>query len=321
MSQTNPKNDNPLWGIFYIITAVSILAVMDAFTKHVASLYSFSQILFFRSIFSFIPLYFYLKRSGQLNTLKTKRLGFHFYRGMISIFATYCFVYALANIPLASMYAIEFAAPIFITILSVYMLREYVGFTRWVAVIGGFLGVLFIVRPGSDTFQLASLIALFGSFFYALGAIQIRQLSTTESSGSIVFYFIALCTIVSAILLPFSWKTPNLFDLMCLISVGLCGGVGQILFTKAFSQQKLAVIAPFGYVGIIWAVFFGWLFWNEIPGMNEWLGGIIIIVSGLYITFQEQKAKKLANAIELANIENVPNDLDYDIDGSMRREN
>jgi drug/metabolite transporter (DMT)-like permease len=292
MSYTNPQNDNSLWGIFYITAAVFMLAVMDAFIKHVAPHYSYAQILFFRSIFSFIPLLYYLKKSGQIYTLKTRRFGLHLYRGIVSIFATFCFVNALAHIPLASMYAIEFAAPIFITILSVMMLSEKVDLTRWMAVIGGFVGVLFIVQPGSETFHFASLFALFGSFFYALGAVQIRQLSTTESPGAIVFYFLLLCTIVSIALLPFSWKTPNWFDLMCLVFSGLTGGVGQIFFTKAFSQKKLSVIAPLGYTGILWAVFFGWAFWEEIPGNLEWVGGTIIILSGLYITYQEQRAKK-----------------------------
>ena len=297
MKTNNTENDNPLLGIIYITMAVFMLAVMDAFIKHVAPVYSYPQILFFRSIISFIPLYFYLKKSSQLKSLKTKRFGLHLYRGIISIFATYCFVNALAHIPLASMYAIEFAAPIFITILSVFLLSEKVNLMRWLAVISGFIGVLFIVRPGGETFHPASLFALFGSFFYALGAVQIRQLSTTESSGTIVFYFITLCTIVSLVLLPFSWKTPNWLDLSCFIGSGLAGGIGQIYFTKAFSQKKLSVIAPLGYTGILWAVVFGRLIWDEIPKTLDWVGGFIIILSGLYITYQEQRAKKTMNAL------------------------
>lgn len=272
-----------------MVLAVTFLAFMDALTKYVSRDFDFVQIFFFRCLFSLIPLFWYLGKSGQLSQLKTDRTARHFVRTALMLLATYCFIYAIAHIPLGSMYAIQFSTPIFITILSVVLLQERVGGSRWLAILAGFIGVLIIVKPGSDTFQMASAIALFGAIFMAFATIQIRFLSTTESSGKIVFYFLVLSLIATGAMLPFTWVTPTALEGACLIGAGLIGGIGQIFFTKAFAQKNLAAIAPFSYLGIIWAVLLGWAFWDEIPGVNVGIGAVIIIASGVVITLQEQK--------------------------------
>lgn len=273
-----------------MVLAVALLAVMDGLTKYVSNTFSFVQIFFFRSLFSLIPLIWYLRRTGQLRDLKTERKTRHLVRGILMLLATYCFIYAISYIPLGSMYAIQFSAPIFITILSVILLKEYVDLPRWGAIFLGFVGVLVIVQPGSDTFQFASLIALIGAITMAFATIQIRYLSTTESSGKIVFYFLLISIIATGSLLPFNWVGPTSFEWICLAGAGLVGGVGQIFFTMAFSQKNLGAVAPFSYFGILCAIIIGWVFWDEIPGNNVWVGGSIIISSGIFITIQEHRS-------------------------------
>lgn len=278
-----------------MILAMALLAVMDGLTKYVSNTFSFVQIFFFRSLFSLIPLMWYLARTGQLRQLRTERKARHLLRSVLMLLATYCFVYAIANIPLGSMYAIQFSSPIFITILSVVLLNEYVDLPRWGAIFVGFVGVLIIVKPGSDTFQFASIMALLGAIMIAFATIQIRYLSRTESPGKIVFYFLMISIIVTGALLPFNWVLPSSFEWFCLIGAGLIGGVGQIFFTMAFAQKNLAAVAPFSYTGILCAVIIGWVFWGEIPGSHVWIGAGFIVASGVFITLQEYRSKKRVN--------------------------
>jgi len=143
------------------------------------------------------------------------------------------------------------------------------------------------VQPGAGVFQQIALVPLGGTVFYALAVIMVRKLSRTESSASIVFYFTLSCTLASAAFLPFHWVTPGPLDLALLIAVGIIGGMAQITITKAFRLADVAVIMPFEYSAMIWAVFLGFFIWGEVPGLNIWVGVTIVMASGLYILYRE----------------------------------
>ena len=275
-------------GIAFMLLAVGLFAVMDAMVKWLGETYPTGQLVFFRSAFAFIPLGIVIARSGGLRRALMITNGWgHAVRCLIGMGSLGLFFYCFPRMPLADMIAITFAAPIFITALSVPLLGERVGPRRWTAVLVGFGGVLVILQPGGSGFDGIALLALLGTLFYAGAVISVRWLARTESSTSIVFTFTLTCTLVSAALLPFQWVTPSLPDLALLIVVGLIGGCAQIAITEAFRKADVSLVVPFEYSAMLWAALLGFLFWGEIPGNNVWYGVAIVIASGLYILFRE----------------------------------
>lgn len=274
-------------GIAFMILAVGLFAVMDALVKWLGQGYSTVQLVFFRSLFAFIPLAFLIFRSGPREALTMRNPWGHLLRSLVGIVSLGTFFYAFAHMRLADAVAITFAAPLFVTALSVPLLGEKVGLRRWSAVLVGFFGVLVMVQPGAGVFQQIALVPLGGTVFYALAVILVRRLSRTESSASIVFYFTLSCTLASAALLPFHWVTPGPTDLALLIAIGIIGGMAQITITKAFRLADVAVIMPFEYSAMIWAALLGFFIWGEVPGLNIWVGVGIVMASGLYILYRE----------------------------------
>ena len=276
-----------LRGIALMVLAVGLFSVMDALVKWLGRDYSTVQILFFRSVCAFIPLGFLVFRGGIAQALRMHSPVAHLVRSLVGLVAISTFFYGFARLPLADVIAISFAAPIFVTALSVPLLGEKVGRLRWSAVLVGFLGVMIMLQPGTGLFNPISAVPLFGTIFYALAMIMVRRLSHTETAASIVFYFTLTCALVSGVLLPFQWTTPDLPGLALLIAVGLVGGLAQITITKAFSLAEIAVVIPFEYSAIIWGALFGYFIWGEVPGNNIWVGVAVVTASGLFILYRE----------------------------------
>ncbi len=286
--------------IALMVLGVGLFSIMDALVKWLGESYPTVQLVFFRSLFAFIPLGFLMFRDGVAGALRMNDRQGHLLRAVVGVMALWAFFYAFAHMPLAEVIAITFAAPVFVTALSVPLLGERVGPRRWCAVLVGFLGVLIMVQPGAGVFQTVALVPLGGVVFYALAMVFVRKLSRTETSASIVFYFTLACTLVSAAALPFSWVTPQAWDWALLVALGLIGGMAQITFTRAVSLADVSVIMPFEYTAMLWAVVLGFFIWGEVPGNNIWIGVAIVMASGLYILYREAslglvrgKARKL----------------------------
>ncbi|MGF1593432.1 MAG: DMT family transporter [Kiloniellaceae bacterium] len=282
---------SPARAILMMVASLVFFAAMDALVKDLGSRYPTLQVMFFRSLFAFIPIGLLIWHSGSLNSLRVNSLGGHLLRSLVGVGAMFCFFYAYSRMPLAEVVAISFAAPVFVVALSVPLLGERVGPYRWGAVLIGFVGVMVMLQPGPDLLRSIALVPLIGTLLFALAMIVLRKLGRTESSASVAFTFTLSCTLVSGVALPFVWTAPDLLDLAALIAVGLLGGVGQILMTAAFKHGDVAVIAPFEYTSMIWATLLGFVFWGEIPGLNIWAGVAIVMASGLFILFREANLK------------------------------
>lgn len=296
-------SENALQGIVLMLLAVGLFSLMDALVKWLGQSYPTMQIVFFRSLFAFVPLAFLIHRMGGLRiAMRVVSARGHLLRCLCGAAAMSLFFYSYAHMKLADAIAIGFAAPIFITALSVPMLGEKVGLRRWSACLVGFAGVLVMVKPGSGVFETAALVALLATLFYALAVIYVRRLSRTDSNVSIVFWFTLSTTLLSALFLPFQWVTPQGWDWALLITVGLMGGVAQIAMTKAFRLAEVSVVMPFEYSAMFWAALAGWLVWRELPGMNIWIGCLLVVASGLYILFREAdlgKRRGLARRLQV----------------------
>ncbi len=283
-----PVADAAARGIALMVLSVLLFSCMDALVKWVSEIHPVGQIVFFRNLFAFLPVALFVHRAGGLGVLRTRRLGGHALRAVVGIAAMACFFAAFSLMPLGDAVALGMSGPIFLTALSVPLLGEKVGVRRWSAVIVGFLGVLVMTRPGAGVFDPVALLPLAGAVFYALAMVSIRKLSATEPPVAIVFYFTLFATLAAALSLPVQWVTPpTLIDLLLLVSVGLVGGVAQLAMTQAFRLAPVALIAPFDYAALVFAVALGYLIWGDVPDAFLLFGAGIVIGSGLYILHRE----------------------------------
>jgi drug/metabolite transporter (DMT)-like permease len=278
-----------LRGIVSVLLATLCFAIMDSLVKWVAPRIPVMQIVFFRSLFAFVPIALLIARDGGRTTLRTRRLGDHAKRSLCGVVSLAGFIYAFGHMPLADAVGIGFSAPLFITALSVPLLGERVGARRWSAVLVGFVGVIVMVRPGRGVLDPAAAVALGATMLYALAMIFIRSLGRSESTGAIAFYYTLLCSLIGAAFLPFQWVTPHPVDAVLLVVIGLVGGCGQLLITSAFRNAPAAVIAPFDYVSMLYVSLIGYAVWGDVPDSALLLGAVIVVASGLYILQRETR--------------------------------
>jgi drug/metabolite transporter (DMT)-like permease len=276
-------------GITFMFVDVLLFTFMDIVIKWLGEAgYPTMQLMFFRSFFAFVPLSLVVFRGSWRTALRINDWKGHAIRCVGGGISMAGFFYAFKVMPLSDVIAIGFAAPIFITALSIPLLGEHVGIRRWSACLVGFAGVLVIVQPGPGMLESGALVALGATVFYAIAAISVRKLSRTETNASIIFSFTFSVTVVSACFLPFQWVSPkSLFDLALLILLGLLGGTAQIFMTEAFRATSISIVMPFEYTAILWTVILQYLIWHSVPGLNLWLGAPLVIASGIYIVWRE----------------------------------
>ena len=179
------------------------------------------------------------------------------------------------------------SAPILAAILAVPILGEKLGLKRSAAILLGFLGVIIIVKPGSNLFQLASLLPFISAIFMASVYLSTRSLMNTESSVAIIFYYSVTLFITSLFFFPKDFILPNFPQLMLLISLGIMGSFGHYFMSQAAKFADVVVISPFEYSSFIFVGVMGYYFYDEVPGISIILGGLLIILSGIYIAYRE----------------------------------
>ncbi|WP_404472653.1 DMT family transporter [Vreelandella venusta] len=278
-----------LKGILCMCLGVFFLASGDAVSKWLGEVHSPLQIIFFRTLVS-LPLIALLAYfAGGLRKLGTKRPGVHLVRGLIYTATMVFFVWGLTLLPLAEATAIAFVAPLFVTLLSVPLLGERIDTPVLIASLVGFVGVLIVVRPGGDAFQLGTLTLLGAAFFYALMMITARRYGAREHLWAMVFYMTLVPFVITAVSLPWVWQTPQPWHWLGFLAAGVLGIGATAFITLAFRFAPAAIAAPFDYTAMLWAVLLGWWFWGELPDLWVWLGSVLIIGSGLAIAYHDRR--------------------------------
>ncbi|CAO3440673.1 DMT family transporter [Azospirillum endophyticum] len=284
-------DDTPL-GIALMLISVLFFSLMNVLAKLLMDRFPVTEVMFFRSLFALIPVCIAIHLGkGFATTLRTRYPWGHMGRSLIGLTTMIAMFWSFHLLPLGDAIALNFAAPLFLTALSVPLLSEKVGIHRWSAVLVGFVGVLIIVRPSGDVLNLGAVVALFGALTNALAMIAIRQLSRTEPPDTIVFYFTLLTTLLLGLSLPFSWVTPDPMGWLMLLATGLFGGCGQLMLTRAYSLAPAAVVAPLNYTSLLLAVVFGWFLWGEVPTATMAAGAAVVMASGLYILHRETRRR------------------------------
>jgi drug/metabolite transporter (DMT)-like permease len=281
-------------GVALACAAVFFFSLYNAISKALVVDYSPLQILFFRGLFGLIPVAAFValayRRAPRDTRLRSARPDLQLARAVTALSGTGCMILSYRFLPLADAVAISYAAPIFVTLLSVPLLSERVGLRRWLAVTVGFLGVLLVARPGGGTVDPAAGLAVLGALFYALCLIATRRLATVDGPECTMLHSTGFYALAGAAALPFVWTAPDGTALALFLALGLFAGLGMFLIVSAYRHADAAAIAPFDYLSMAWAVLFGLLVWGEVPTPSTVAGILVIAASGLMIVQRERHA-------------------------------
>ena len=215
--------------------------------------------------------------------LRTTQVGGQVFRVALLMGSTSCYFGALSFLPMAEVKAVSFISPLLVTVLAVWWLREEVSRTRWLAVVIGFLGVLFIVRPGSAMIQWPALLAVGSALCYSAYQIMTRKFSETENPFTTLFYTAAVGCVLMSFVVPLFWKTPDMRHVPLLILLGLVAGFGHFMLIKALELENASFLSPLGYIQLLWVILFGFLAFGDLPDLYSVIGMVIIVGSGLYV--------------------------------------
>ncbi len=279
-------------GLLAALACFFFFSSVDALAKWLGASYAITQLVFFRSLFGFIPVAVVTWREGGLAKLRTGRPWLHALRGCFIFGALSFYFLGLKYLHLAEALVIAFTAPLFMTALAGPILGEKVGPRRWLAVLFGFVGVLVMVRPEPEKLQIEALYVLASAFCFALTSLTTRLLTRSETSSAIMLYSTLGLFVPTSLIMPFVWITPDFEALILFFLMGIFGGLGLLLLTTAYRNASASIIAPFEYSALIWAVLFGWIGWKQFPEPSVWYGSLIVAGAGLYIAQREARLKK-----------------------------
>jgi drug/metabolite transporter (DMT)-like permease len=285
-------------GISIKLVSVLLFALMSVLVRYLGDRIPLGQVVFFRSACALLPILAIYAWRGELATafLTRRPLG-HVTRGFFSIFGMTLNFAAIARLPLVDATAISFAGPFVTVALAALVLKERVRAYRWCAVAAGFGGVVVMLWPyfnvgalvaaGSAT-AVGAACAVSAAVTNSGAVIQTRRLTDSETTSSIVFYFSLICGLAGLASLPFAWYTPTAPELAALVAIGIIGGLSHILLTESYRYAPASVVAPFDYVSLLWAFFFGYMLFGEIPSPYVYAGAVIVAGSGLFVIWRER---------------------------------
>ena len=275
--------------IFYNLLAWAILPFMDVIAKYLSSDISFLQITWARYFFTVVfalPFMFFFFRKNLTWTTHPKLQTL---RGLLLFFANILFFYSISIISMAKALTLAFVAPLITTALSPFLLNEKVGFKRWSAVIVGFLGSLIVIQPGFIEFNLATIAGLGTGFFYGLYLIVTRKLHTSDNPLLTLLLTGVVGLIIGSFIAPFVWIKLSLNQWLLLALMGVFACLGHFFLILSLKFADASKLAPFGYFEIVTNIILGFYFFGDFPDYWSWLGLFIIVSSGIYISFREQK--------------------------------
>ncbi len=300
---------NPVLGIALKIVSALAFTLMAAAVKLVSfgqEGFPTGQVVFCRSLFALLPVFLWLGYERELSSAwRTQNARGHFRRAVIGSAGMFCGFGALLLLPLPDATAIGYAAPLITVVLAALVLKETVRIYRWTAVLVGFAGVIVMLLPHLSAGTLAQgfggtaargvLLGLAGAICAAFAMIEVRKLTSSETTGAIVFYFSLMATVLGFLTFPagflvadWAWKMPSLRDFGLLVLMGTLGGIGQITLTQSYRHADASVVAPFDYTSMIWAIVIGWLLFGDLPDRLVLAGSAIVIGSGIFVILRER---------------------------------
>ena len=296
-------------GIGLKLAATLIFSMMYAIIKLVNAV-PVGEVIFFRSFFALIPLFILSSFTiGVRRVPRSARPRWHIVRSAAGVGSMFLNFGAVQRLPLADVTGLSFVAPIFAVILAAIMLREHVGPYRGFAVVVGFAGVLLMLEPQGGFLHLArsglslgTFMAISGAFLSAFVVVYIRQMSASETSEAIVFYFMSVGALVGLLTMIW-WRAPLSWEQFALLVIcGLLGGLGQTAMTYSYRYAEPSLLAPFDYLGMVWAIALGFIVFGEIPARMMIAGSLVVIGAGLFIAWREHKRHRVIASLSESSL-------------------
>ena len=317
------KQNNATLGVLFILFGTLAISINDMLIKHLSGAYPLHEIVFIRALIGLLLSLFIVRMEGGWQILKTNHPWQHALRGLLIVVANMTYFAALATMPLADATALFFAAPLFITVLSIPLLGEKVGVVRMTAVLVGFMGVVLMQRPWADSETLGIarwvlLLPVVAAMTYALNQLMTRKLGIKSKASALSVYIHLSFVVVSlgffivagdgrfaqgqenpALVFLFrAWVWPESQDIWVMLGMGANAAVVGYCLSQAYRIADAATVAPFEYVGLPLAVFWGWAIFGDLPMWEVWAGITLILGSGLFVFVRErQKSRKITRPV------------------------
>ena len=277
--------------ILLLMAAIGLISVIDTICKYfTAELHAVELVWgYFVGIFFALCLYFIVRRETLGALMRSERMLLQWGRPAFLVASIVSLFVGLTYLPIAEATAIGFMAPLFITALSVPILKERVGRHRWLAVVAGLIGVMIVVRPGGGVWHWAAAMPLIGAFFFAIYQLTTRLLAVSERNETTLFYTGLGGLVWISLIVPFFWVTPSAVHWLVFIGTGAMGALAHLCLIRAFELAQASLLAPFNYTKLIWVAMLGYAFFGDAPSLNMYAGSGVIIVAGIYVLYRETR--------------------------------
>jgi len=287
-----------LYGVLLVLGSEMIFAGLSALVKYLSAEVSQIQMIFFRNLFSLLPLLPWLARK-RMSAIRTEKINLHLLRASAGLSAMFIYFYAITHTDLVNAAMVIMLAPFFIPVLAALWLKQSQSKAGICSVILGFIGVLLCLYAKSDAQDANSgtatglvVMIIVGAMLVAVSKTTISKMTATESSQRIVFYFSFLSFIISGLLLPFAWQPISLTSLGLLLVLGFSAVAAQLMLTKAFTMAPATTIGLLSYSSILFAALVGAIWWQEYPTNQWYLGAVIIVGAGTIAMFFNSKKRQ-----------------------------
>jgi len=304
--------DNKLLAVLYACGAVGIASSGDTVVKWLSGNYPVHQVLVIRCLIGIPILAFIVHRNASFASLIGPGAGLSVTRGLIMSSAYLAFILSIAAMPMADSVAIYFAMPLFVAVLAGPVLGERVKLHRWIAILGGLIGVIIMINPGGGVLEPAALLALYSALGYAFSQTLARRVVRNVPPTAMAFHTNATYLLVATLLaviftmldvgavqhkslafLTRPWHWPSVIDLAAMLLVGSTVAIAMVLFGMAYKSAESSFVAPFEYSAMFWAVVLGLLVFGDVPGLTTLWGGTIVLAAGLFMLWADRRVDRL----------------------------
>jgi drug/metabolite transporter (DMT)-like permease len=283
----HPFSDRSLAGIAMLIAGYFSYTVGDVLIKMLSARYPVFEVVgLIGLVFMGVTLAAVIHQH-RIADLRAKRPGLLLVRGLLNSGHSALVFYGFAHLPIVNVYAFLFAAPVFLTLLSILFLHEQVGWRRWLAVLAGFIGILIMLRPGTMHMSWGLLAVALTPITSSIGMLLVRLASRTEKTPAIALYSAGGNAVVAGLVMLPSFIMPNLIDWLMFMAAGALNAAGLILIVRGFNRTGTPLGAPFQYTQLLWGTLAGWLVWNHLPDFWMYIGAVVVGGSGLFTFYRE----------------------------------
>ena len=280
------STNNALKGVGLGLVGFAVFSLHDAIIKSIIGVPVF-QVAFFAILFSFVPFTLFLAFDSTERTMRPRLPGLIALRCLFNVVGLLSVFYAFGKLPLSEVYSLLFSAPILITLLAIPILGERIRAIRWFAIVLGLIGVLIVLRPGSDSFTLDHLAAVTAAACVACNSIVTRKIGSREHSLTLIMYPMLTSVAITGLATAFVYVPMAGEVLLKLCFIGVLSVIGQTLMIQAYRSSEAQFVAPMQYSQMLWALIYGALIFNEAPDRTVLLGSAVIVCSGLLFVWRE----------------------------------